>query len=211
MTRVITNTVVSLDGKITARDAGHVSLGSDADKKQMDEIRLQADAILVGGQTFRNWPQALYSEQASRPILNVIVSRRLDLTFSIDYLGDPHIKPLVITDSAEIPKQFSVECLRISTGVTPAAILSVLQSRGVNTLLIEGGGDIIFQFVRDDLIDEIYVTICPRIIGGQGTASLVGGEGFFIGQAPQLHLQTVKSVGDEVFLHYKTKRVVTII
>jgi len=54
--RVFSNTAMSADGKIGTRLHDHIAAGSAEDRRMMSELRAQADAVLVGGKTFRNWP-----------------------------------------------------------------------------------------------------------------------------------------------------------
>lgn len=73
--------------------------------------------------------------------------------------------------------------------------------RGVETLLVEAGGDLLFQFLAAGALDEIHVTLCPMIIGGD-TPSLADGEGFLFAHMPRLRRISTEVEGDEIFLHY---------
>ena len=57
--------------------------------------------------------------------------------------------------------------------------------------------------LKQNLIDEIWLTICPLILGGQNSPTPADGEGFLSSVAPRLQLLEVKPVGQEVFLHYQ--------
>ena len=73
-------------------------------------------------------------------------------------------------------------------------------------MLLEAGGDLIFQFLQADLLDEMYVTVCPKIIGGQAAPSLVSGTGFDVNHLKNLNLLDHKKIGDELFLHYEIRK-----
>ena len=60
--RIFSNTAISLDGRINTREGVFTTLGSDFDLRRMSELRYQADAVLVGGATFRNWPHPALPE-----------------------------------------------------------------------------------------------------------------------------------------------------
>jgi 5-amino-6-(5-phosphoribosylamino)uracil reductase len=60
-----------------------------------------------------------------------------------------------------------------------------------------------FAFVKAGLVDEWYVTVTPRLIGGVGAPSFLDGEGFLARDHPRLELVSQRRVGDEVFLHYR--------
>ena len=72
-------------------------------------------------------------------------------------------------------------------------------------LLVEAGGDLLFQFLAADALEELYVTLCPLLIGGP-TPSLVAGSGFFAAELKRLQLLSSQVEGDEIFLHYAVRR-----
>lgn len=207
--KIISNTAMSLDGRISTRDQGHVALGSDEDLRRMSLIRTKADAILVGGNTFRNWPIPLLPHPDHRardyvrePILNVIVSRHMDFELSPRFLNESGIKPLFLTNSQADLRHFPAEVVFYDGEITPERIIKTLSERGVKTLLIEGGGELITQFVSAELLNEMHVTVCPLLIGGSRTPLIMKGDGFAHDEAPCLKLLSHESVADEVFLHY---------
>jgi 5-amino-6-(5-phosphoribosylamino)uracil reductase len=84
-------------------------------------------------------------------------------------------------------------------------MMECLAQRGVQTLLVEAGGELLSQFLAADALDELYVTLCPVLIGGK-TPGLVGGTGFSLHALPHLTLMSSEVVGDEIFLHYRVNR-----
>lgn len=214
--RVISNTAVSLDGRINTRDGRFTTLGTARDHARMSHLRSQADAVLVGGATFRHWPHPslpddadLTSTSSRRPLWNVVVTRDLDLPLLPDFLSEPRIRRLCLTSTRPVrPLPLEVEVL-VHEGpersVPVPWILDTLAQRGVETLLIEAGGDLLFQFLAADAVDELYITLCPLIIGGD-TPSLTDGEGFFFAEMPRLTRISSEVEGDEIFLHYRVRR-----
>ena len=57
--KVVSNTAISLDGRINTRERRFAFFGSERDHARMSRLRAEADAVLVGGVTFRNWPHAV--------------------------------------------------------------------------------------------------------------------------------------------------------
>jgi 2,5-diamino-6-(ribosylamino)-4(3H)-pyrimidinone 5'-phosphate reductase len=80
--------------------------------------------------------------------------------------------------------------------------LDWLESKGCGTVLVEGGGDLIFQLVALDRVDSIHVTLAPRIIGGVGAPSLADGVGFSPEEIRNFVLGDVEHLGDELYLRY---------
>jgi 2,5-diamino-6-(ribosylamino)-4(3H)-pyrimidinone 5'-phosphate reductase len=78
-----------------------------------------------------------------------------------------------------------------------------LEELGVKRLLVEGGGGLMWDFVKPNLIDELYVTLTPRILGGRDAPTLVDGAGFNPREVVNLKLKQCRRVGDELYLVYK--------
>lgn len=201
--KIFTNTAISLDGKIATRRGEHAFFSSVRDKKRLKEIRNLCDAILVGGETFRSWPYpGLPRDKKKKPIWNVVVSNSLNLPFGKEWFAESRVRPLILTEGSDRPLELPIP--RVSAGgpVTASWIVSELEKRGVNNLLVEGGGKLIYLFLKDRLVDEMYVTLCPKIVGDSGAPALVTGGGFQNNQILNLELLSQEAVGDEIFLHY---------
>lgn len=210
---ISSNLAISLDGKIATATREHFYLGTPYDRKRMNELRLEHDAILMGASTLRAYRK--YSgvsgraEDCPQP-WNIVVSRKLE---GIDPKW-PFFKQrdgwrlLVVTEklSAARYKAFAAtsEILELSS-LNPAQLrklFSLLTQRGVHRLLVEGGGEMIWNFARYDLIDNYYVTLTPCILGGRDAPSLVQGEGFSAKDVLKLRLRECRKVGDELYLRY---------
>jgi riboflavin-specific deaminase-like protein len=213
--RIISNTAISLDGRINTREGRFTSLGSSRDHERMSRLRAIADAVLVGGSTFRNWPRPSLPEEEHRveraaPLWNVIVSRTGDLPLSAELLSEPRVRVLLLTLSgcrlaASAPPGIEVEAYAGPGQSLPVPwILGVLRERGVQTLLVEAGGDLLAQFLAAGALDELNVTLCPILIGGD-TPSLIDGPGFRFSELPQLKLLAAEIEGDEIFLRYAVR------
>ncbi|MEZ2319126.1 MAG: RibD family protein [Microcoleus sp.] len=81
-----------------------------------------------------------------------------------------------------------------------------LEALGIERLAILGGGKLVASVLAAGLIDELWLTVCPLILGGVDAPTPVEGKGFLADLAPKLELLAVKQVGGEVFLHYRVDR-----
>ena len=81
-----------------------------------------------------------------------------------------------------------------------------LASFGIKRLAILGGGKLVASVLAAGLVDELWLTVCPLILGGADAPTPVEGKGFLADLAPKLELLAVKQVGQEVFLHYRVDR-----
>ena len=210
--KVVSNTAISLDGRINTREKRFAFFGSARDHARMSRLRSEADAVLVGGATFRNWPHAALPDEVDRgrlraPPWNVIVSRSLELPLGEDFLAGAGVRPLFLTRAGSVPPGFAaaVEAWGGEGDMPVPWMLERLAARGVERLLVEAGGDLLFQFLAADAIDEMHVTLCPLVVGGPAP-SLVDGAGFDLDRLRRLTLLAAEVEGDEIFLHYRLTR-----
>jgi 5-amino-6-(5-phosphoribosylamino)uracil reductase len=210
--RVFSNTAVSADGRIATVKFDHVRLGDEADLAAMSEIRAKADAVFVGGRSFRNYAQPLVERSAHRvarprPMVNAVLTRRGILDASIERRRwEAAGAELWIFGSDEIDRDaHEAIAARVLTTASPSAswVLDTLGAEGLANVLVEGGGDVLFQLLAANRLDEMYVTHCPWIIGGVGAPSLCDGAGFDADAMRRLELLDMHASGSELFLHYR--------
>lgn len=211
---------VSLDGRITTRTRERVSLGSERDRRLMDELRTRADAVIVGAGTVRHdgYPIVIryddlrvkYARRhgTAHPV-NVVLSRALDLPLRSKFFASKETRRIVFTtqaaSAARVRRFGAVAEVVVLPGRTllPKRVVKELQARGLRSVLLEGGGEVHFAFAKAGLVREIYVTVTPRLIGGKGAPSLLDGEGFLWKEHVALRLVSAKRAGEEVFLRYR--------
>ena len=211
--KVFSNTAVSIDGRINTRERGFTMLGTSADHARMSRLRARADAVLVGGATFRNWPHPALPDAPDRASLaskpwTVVVSRTMNVPVTREFLAEPGFRPLFLTRRAAVPDGFPAEIEGYDgpgDDLPVPWMLEALARRGIERLLIEAGGDLLFQFVAADAVDEIFLTVCPLVIGGDAP-SVADGAGFDLATMKRLKLLSHEALGDELFLHYAVRR-----
>jgi 5-amino-6-(5-phosphoribosylamino)uracil reductase len=77
---------------------------------------------------------------------------------------------------------------------------------GLEKLAVLGGGELVASMLVDDLIDELWLTICPLILGGSKAPTPVEGIGFSTQQAKSLKLLSLETIEQEIFVHYQVLR-----
>jgi 5-amino-6-(5-phosphoribosylamino)uracil reductase len=209
--RVFSNNAMSLDGKLATRRQDHVALGSDEDRRWMGVLRAGSDGVLIGGATFRNWDLPCVEARGqgphspTSPIVNAVLTRTGVGPRESRFFREPRTRPVILggpgAELAGFPAHVAVH--RSEGPSTVAWALDLLEHEyGCRSLLVEGGGDLLFRLLEIERLDELFVTLCPSIVGGRDATTLVDGEGFLAGQLRQLRLLDFRRVEEEIFLHY---------
>ncbi len=212
---VFSNLAMTLDGKIAIRDHPHFLLGSSFDKKQMQVLRAECDGILIGAATLRAFPKGclIHSDLAEQP-LQIILSSKLE-KISMDWEVFKNKKTkriLFVTEKIPLAKKVEIEktseiILLKKSAPIASQIIQNLRRYGIKRLLIEGGGELLWEFVKENLIDEYHVTLTPKLMGGRENPSLVQGAGFLTAnQILKLKLTQCQVVKDELYLIYRKDR-----
>ena len=209
--RVIVNCAMSADGKIATKDRKQTAISNDHDMKRVHELRNSADAILVGiGTVLADDPRltvkAKYVHSPRKPIRVVLDSK--GRTPPDSKVLDGEARTIIVT-TKESPKEFAnAETIRCGSGrVDLEELLAALEALGVETLLVEGGSEVIWSFLKSRLADEVDIFIGSVVIGGSSAPTPAGGEGAAnIEEAVALRLKNAEVVGDGVLLEYEVDK-----
>jgi len=208
---VILSAAISIDGKIATR-LGDSKLSSKKDRIRLHKLRSKVDAILVGKNTIhRDDPLLTVRYAKGKNPTRIILDSQGTISVNSKILQTCNKVPTIIAVSKKISKvnlqklkRFPVEI--IITGensVNIKSLMNNLSKRKINTVLVEGGGTINWQFIQNNLFDEILITIAPFIIGGIDAITFVQGRGFDkIIKSPRLRLNTIKRLENYLVLHY---------
>ena len=97
--------------------------------------------------------------------------------------------------------------LHLSEKVNLASALATLrEDYGIKRLVCEGGGTLLRAMLAADLVDELHVTLCPRIFGGAKAPTLTGIAGDYLPRSTQLRLVEMLPAGDECFTRWRVVR-----
>jgi riboflavin biosynthesis pyrimidine reductase len=184
------NMISSLDGAISV---GGVSgpLGGSGDRQVFAAIRSHADVILVGAGTARAEGYGPARVSAADETVRVargqdaqpriaVVSGSLKLNWASPFFTDAHARPAVVTTSAaaaRAPDEAHAVAELVAVGddrVDLAAALAVFAGEGARTVLVEGGPGVNGDLARAGLIDELCLTVSPRVVGGDGARIMAG-------------------------------------
>ena len=209
--RVILSAAISIDGKIATR-LGDSKLSSKKDKIRLHRLRSKVDAILVGKNTIhRDDPLLTVRYVKGKNPTRIILDSQGTISVNSKILQTCNKVPTIIAVSKRISKvnlqklkRFPVEIIMTGeNSVNIKSLMNNLSKRKINTVLVEGGGTINWQFIQNNLFDEVLITIAPFIIGGTDAITFVQGRGFDkIIKSPRLRLNTIKRLENHLVLHY---------
>lgn len=208
--RVVINVAMSLDGKIAFAGGLPARLSNEQDLKRVHELRAHSDAILVGiGTVQKDDPKLTVNPKYAkgRNPLRVVVDSD-GLTPERSHVLDGSADTLIATVAdctREFPKAMVFRAGKDEVDLE--ALLDHLASKGVRTLLVEGGSTVIWSFLRNGLADEVKVFVASRVLGGDSAPSLAGGEGVrTLEDSMGLSLDRVERLGDGLLLEYSVVR-----
>ena len=208
---VILSAAISIDGKISTR-ANDSKLSSKEDKIRLHKLRSKVDAILIGKNTLLQ----------DNPVLTVRHTKgKNPIRVILDSKGTIPITSRIIKTSSEIPtiivvskkitdknllklKKLPVEIIVSGeNSVNLKLLMKKLSTKKIKTILVEGGGTVNWEFIKNNIFNELIVTLSPYLIGGNDSISFVEGKGFAkITNSPKLKLKSIKRLKNYLVLNY---------
>jgi riboflavin biosynthesis pyrimidine reductase len=217
---LLLNMIATTDGRATLGGRSG-PLGGRADKELLYGLRTAVDAVMAGAGTVRaeRYGQLIRDDRgrairrdrglAEEP-LACIVSGRLALDSGIPLLSEPGTRVAILTPSeASLPQDCRAEISYVRSARDgqldlPRAMAELHERLGVRTLLCEGGPHLNAQLLANGLVDELFLTLSPKLAGGDAvseTLRIVSGPEF---DPPlELELASVLEHDSYLFLRYR--------
>ena len=214
---VILSAAMTIDGKIATK-MGDSELSDKADWKNIHKLRTQVDAIMVGkGTILKDNPKLHIKYYRHKGYYRIVLDSNLTIPLESNVISfQQDIYPTIICTTEDVPinkvkmyEEKGVKIIKAGDGkrVNLIKLLPILKDFGINYILLEGGGNLNWSFIENDLINEIRLTIAPWIVGGKEATSLVEGNGFEeITKAPKFELFDVKVRTYYITLRYKRRQ-----
>jgi 2,5-diamino-6-(ribosylamino)-4(3H)-pyrimidinone 5'-phosphate reductase len=219
---VVVNAAVSVDGKLSSRRREQVRISGAEDFDRVDRIRAAADAVMVGvGTVLADDPhltldeedrrvQRLRSGRPGNPARVVADSRArtpadarvLDgaaTTYVLVSAAAPEDRRAALREAGARVVEAGTDRVDLSTA------FATLADAGIERLMVEGGGELIFSLFEAGLVDELSVYVGSTLIGGREAPTLADGDGF-VESFPALELEDVRRLDDGVVLEYLVAR-----
>ena len=201
-----TSFVSTIDGKIIVKEKGYWPIGTKADYDYFTYLRAHADAIVdakhtvlqfgkhtirtIHDETFQNYRKELGKKGLPEYI---VLTSTPDAQLTSVLANDHGYEPTIIT-----PKEGSER-------VTIQHLIDHLNDQKYKHVFIDGGPTLIAQLLEAGVLDEIHLTIAPKVFGSAPGKTLTMAEGILFppDKVPQFKLVSVEKLDDEVVLRYR--------
>ena len=207
---------VSLDGRIAAKTGDSRWISSEEARTEAHRLRRRFMSILVGARTVLNDDPLLTVRDVVGPDPVPIVLDRCGRLPPTARLLDAHPSPIVVTAtmSEALEEDLAARGARVwrfpngAGRSDPAWLLARLADEGIDSVLIEGGGEVAAAFLSAGFVDKVAFFIAPILIGGRGAVPAVGGAGVeHVADALRLERVTTRWCGpDLLYTGYLVRR-----
>lgn len=223
---VYINVAMTADGKLAPATRKFVPFGSRRDSERLLELRASADAVMSGARTVDlsainlgpgapRYRRLRLKRGLPEYNLRVVVSGAGTLNPNAEIFRH-RFSPVIVLATSRA-SQSNLRRLRAvadevavfgQDGLDFKAALEWLRKKwNVKRLLCEGGGEINAGLFGAGVVDELYVTVCPLILGGRGAPTLADGRGVDkLSDATNLRLKSMRRIGMELFLVYTVEK-----
>jgi len=186
--------------KIALTADGYIGLGdqrllisSKKDLEDVDKIRSEVDAILIGANTVRIDNPSLLVKKSKKSPIRVVLSRSGQFDPNLNLFSDNKSKTMVYHSNKNIHDLNYMENLAIEN------VLKDLSKLGVHKLLVEGGAEIFKQFYELSLFNELRVSIGAMFLGQSGIS-------IDLDSSTNIGLKSVESYGSSLVHVYENKK-----
>jgi len=217
---------MTADGKIASANRQVCSFSSRRDKEHMMELRATADAVLSGARTVdlnrvslgpgpEKYRRLRRRNGLAEYNLRVVATR----TGTLDpqaYLFKTRFSPIIILTTRRAPVERIERLRNIADEVKVCggeeidfrrAFRWLRKKWNIRRLLCEGGGELDGALFHAGVVNELHLTICPKVFGGRTAPTIADGVGVGrIVEATQLKLKSARQRGSELFLRYCVTR-----
>lgn len=223
----ILSCAMSVDGRIDDTGPERLRLSNEADFAEIDELRAECDAILVGAGTLRaDNPRLLVRSAELRErrralgrtehLLKALVTRSGKFDPGARFFSTGDAGAVVYTGGsgvdtarrvlADRPAGPPAEVVDAGDPPTARAVLADLVDRGVARLLVEGGGHIHTLFLTSGLVDELRLAVAPFLVGQEDAPRFVVPGAFPQTPDAPMRLVEARALGDVAVLRYRLDR-----
>ena len=208
---ILLSAAVTLDGKIGQRNQ-KIVLSSKSDKTRVHKLRSKFDAILVGKNTIGQDDPLLTVRyvKGKNPIRIILDSRGTIKNTSKIIKTSKNVPTIIVTSQLVSKKNLNrlqnlpldvIVCGKNQVDIRK--LVPILYKKGIKKILLEGGGTLNLSFLKNNLINEIIITVTPFVLGSTNSVNLFEGILKSTKNLLSFKLKNVQKISNEVILNYE--------
>ncbi len=206
---------MTLDGKVATAKGESQWITGPLARQDAHRLRSQVDAVIVGVGTIIHDDPTLTARLSNRPLklaarqpLRVVLDSRLRTSPTATVCARQDLaKTLIVTTRRAFPSRRRpferagvevVPCSAKNGRVSLPALMTMLGTRGITSVLIEGGSTVNAAVLREKLVNRVVLYIAPILMGGQDAKAVIGDRSpKRLAQALTLRHVTVRRIGKD--------------
>ncbi|MCC8174409.1 MAG: bifunctional diaminohydroxyphosphoribosylaminopyrimidine deaminase/5-amino-6-(5-phosphoribosylamino)uracil reductase RibD [Odoribacter sp.] len=213
---VTLKTAMTLDGKIATYTGNSKWVTGEQSRLLVHELRANLMGIMVGANTVKvdNPMLDCRLPGVHRQPVRIIVDSQASLSLDSRVVITSYTQKTIVAHTcvASLEKIEQLQRLGVETllceekegHVSLTSLLQQLGKMGIDSILLEGGGELNYSFLQEKLVDEVYAFIAPKIIGGRTAPSPVEGDGIdFMDKAIELQNIQLERIGNDILIKGK--------
>ena len=211
---VVLKWAMTLDGRIAAASGDSKWVSGEQSRRLVHELRGRYMGIVAGaGTVLADDPMLNCRVEGMRQPVRIIVDSKASMPADCQLVrtASEYRTVLAHTDSASVRRLEALSFRGVETLLCRCSadgmvdlgdMLGKLGAMGLDSVLVEGGGELNWSMVRDGLADEFYVFAAPKLVGGRAAKGPVGGEGFgAMADACGVRIESVRMLGEDILIH----------
>jgi 2,5-diamino-6-(ribosylamino)-4(3H)-pyrimidinone 5'-phosphate reductase len=220
--KILINCAMSADGKISTRERKQLRISGEEDLRRVDELRSSCDGVMVGiGTVLSDNPSLTVKSPRRRKIrrregkdenpCRIVVDSNARIPVNAEILTRGRGERIIFV-SERAPKGKIRELSRYAEVIISGKrrvdlkrAIRELERRGIRKLMVEGGGELNWSLISNNLVDEIYIYTGNLLVGGKNSPTVMDGEGFAQNESVKLELLEVRRIDDGFLARWKVK------
>ncbi len=215
---IVAKWAMTLDGKIASHVGDSQWVSNEKSRDIVQDLRNEFMGIMVGVNTIiGDDPKLTYRKKNGRSPIRIVMDSKLRIPMDSYVITHREEAETIIVHTTNAPaskkeilKELGVQCIEtkpVQEKVDINVVLEKLGERGIDGILLEGGGTLNFSAFQAGVIDEVITFLSPKIIGGKHAKTPVEGGGIHLMKdAIALEYINVTNVDNDLMIRSKVKK-----
>ena len=211
---VTIKTAMTLDGKTATATGNSKWITGEESRKEVHRMRSLYQAILVGKKTVESDNCMLNNrlERSAYQPIRIVTDSKASLSTHFSIFSSAKEQRTILAHTIDAPlgkiEQFNemgvetICCASTDGQVDMTDLFRKLGEKKINSILVEGGSEVNYSIIHNELADEAFFFIAPKVIGGASAPGPIGGKGIdSMDMAQNLDIQDVVRIGKDIMIH----------